>query len=114
MVRLGKVHGHHMIDVQVTNAKLRRRAVGIVRDLVGTDEQEAARLLDAAGAEVKTAALMGIAGLGATEARIALASSGGVLRRAIRAATGVPRPGASATGLPTHGPGGSVGTHQTG
>ena len=32
MVRLGKVHGNRMIDVTVTNRRLRRRAEGIVAE----------------------------------------------------------------------------------
>ncbi len=83
MVRLGKVHGNRMIDVAVTNAKLRRRAEGIVADLVGCDSVRAAALLDAADEEVKTAVLMGLAGIDADVARARLAASDGYLRRAL-------------------------------
>src|ERR687891_927204 len=38
MARLGRVFGNRMIDVAVTNGKLRARAAAIVRDLVGTDD----------------------------------------------------------------------------
>ncbi len=83
MVRLGKVHGNRMIDVAVTNAKLRRRAEGIVADVVGCDASTAAALLDAADDEVKTAVLMGLTGLDATAARAQLLEAGGYLRRAL-------------------------------
>lgn len=80
MVRLGRVHGNRMIDVAVTNAKLRRRAIGIVGDLAAVDAAEAERLLDASGLEVRTAVAMGRLGVGADEARQRLAASGGSLR----------------------------------
>jgi N-acetylmuramic acid 6-phosphate etherase len=83
MVRLGKVHGNRMIDVNVTNQKLRRRAVGIVADLVGCGEGAAADLLDAADEEVKTAVLMGLADVDAATARARLDAADGFLRRAI-------------------------------
>ena len=48
MVRLGKVRGNLMIDVRATNAKLRDRAIRLVRELRGCGYDEArARLVDA-------------------------------------------------------------------
>ncbi|WP_231987529.1 N-acetylmuramic acid 6-phosphate etherase, partial [Mycobacterium sp. E2238] len=47
MVALGKVYGPRMVDVRATNAKLRRRAVRIVRDAAGVDEETAAAALSA-------------------------------------------------------------------
>lgn len=49
MVRLGKVYGNLMIDVQPTNSKLRARAVRIVREATGADEATAAQALAAGG-----------------------------------------------------------------
>jgi N-acetylmuramic acid 6-phosphate etherase len=86
MVRLGKVHGNRMIDVSVSNQKLRSRAEGIVADLVGCDPETAAGLLDAADQEVKTAVLMGLAGVDAQAARARLEAAGGVLARALEGA----------------------------
>lgn len=83
MIRLGKVHGNRMIDVIVTNRKLRARAIGIVADLTGCDSARAAALLEAAGDEVKTAVLMGLGGYDAPSARARLATAGGVLREAL-------------------------------
>ena len=83
MVRLGKVHGNRMIDVAVTNAKLRQRAEGIVADLVSCEPGVAADLLDAADEEVKTAVLMGLTGLDATAARARLTAARGYLRAAL-------------------------------
>lgn len=45
MVRMGKVAGNLMIDVQATNAKLRDRAVRILQDLTGAPRDEAERAL---------------------------------------------------------------------
>jgi N-acetylmuramic acid 6-phosphate etherase len=45
MVRVGKVMSNLMVDVQPTNEKLRARAVRIVRDLTGADEQTAGQAL---------------------------------------------------------------------
>ncbi len=83
MVRLGKVHGNRMVDVSVSNTKLRGRAEGIVADLVGCERAAAADLLDAADEEVKTAVLMGLAGVDAREARARLQAADGYLRKAL-------------------------------
>ncbi len=49
MVRLGHVEAGRMTKLRPTNAKLQRRAVGIVSDLLGIDRSKAARRLKAAG-----------------------------------------------------------------
>ncbi len=41
MVRYGKVYGNRMIDVAVTNDKLRDRALRIIGDLTELNRQEA-------------------------------------------------------------------------
>jgi N-acetylmuramic acid 6-phosphate etherase len=86
---LGKVYGNLMVDLRATNAKLRARAERIVRRLVPqAGEDGAARLLAAAGGDVKVAVLMGRRGLTPGEAGAALAQAGGCLRRALDAAGG--------------------------
>jgi N-acetylmuramic acid 6-phosphate etherase/N-acetylglucosamine-6-phosphate deacetylase len=55
MIRLGKTLGPYMVDVRATNAKLRRRAVGIVAAVAGVDEAAAAAALSGAGGEVRAA-----------------------------------------------------------
>jgi N-acetylmuramic acid 6-phosphate etherase len=72
-----------MIDVAVSNRKLRARAEGIVADLVGGDAQVAADLLDGADLEVKTAVLMGLADIDAATARARLEAADGYLRQAL-------------------------------
>ena len=83
MVRLGKVYGNLMVDVQPTNAKLRQRAVRIVAASSAVGQAEAENLLIAAGWRVKTAVVMGLAGVSAAEAEARLRRAGGHVRRAL-------------------------------
>ncbi len=57
-VHLGKVHDNLMVDVRATNAKLRDRAARIVAELTGLGRDECFALLDEAGGNAKTAAVM--------------------------------------------------------
>ena len=85
MVRLGKTYGNLMVDVQPTNQKLRARAVRIVREATGIDEQEAVRALERAGGEVKTAIVSILLGVPPRAARERLAQTGGRVRDALGA-----------------------------
>src|SRR4051812_43439852 len=80
---LGKVYGPRMVDVRATNAKLRRRAVRIVRDAAGVDERTAEAALTAADGHAKTAIVALLAGVGAGEAAARLARAGGKVRAAV-------------------------------
>ena len=88
MIRLGKTYRNRMVDLIVTNAKLRARAERLVAELGETPIEIAALTLDAAGGEVKTAIAMARCGFDAQEARAALAVSNGrlapILERASR------------------------------
>ncbi len=55
MVRLGKVARNLMIDLNPANAKLRLRAIRIVRELTGAEEPRCQEVLEASGWVVKTA-----------------------------------------------------------
>jgi N-acetylmuramic acid 6-phosphate etherase len=55
MVRLGKVLGNLMVDLNPSNVKLRDRAVRIVRELTGADADAARKALVASGWVVKRA-----------------------------------------------------------
>ncbi|MCB9914353.1 MAG: N-acetylmuramic acid 6-phosphate etherase [Planctomycetes bacterium] len=84
MVRLGKVHGNRMVDVNTRgNAKLRDRGLRLVEELAGVTRDAAGEWLDAAEGSVKLAVLMARRGLGASEARAALQRAEGSLRRAL-------------------------------
>ena len=54
-IRLGYVWGNLMVNVQPKNVKLRDRAVRIVAAATGVPSEEAAKLLSAAGDNVRTA-----------------------------------------------------------
>ncbi len=83
MVRLGKVFGNLMVDLQVTCEKLRDRGERILIEMLGFERAEASTLLEAAGGHVKTALVMGQAGIDAAEARARLDRAGGVVSRAL-------------------------------
>jgi len=80
MIRLKKVFGPYMVDVKLTSAKLRDRALRMVEALVGVDRAGAQKLLEASGDHVKTAVVMGRLGLSREKARRRLSEAGGDLR----------------------------------
>ncbi|WP_350348987.1 N-acetylmuramic acid 6-phosphate etherase [Agromyces sp. G08B096] len=84
MVRLGKVHGNLMVEVQATNDKLRARAERIVMLATGVDAEAAAAALAATDGSVKAAILVTLTGVAPHLARAALEREDGVLRDAIR------------------------------
>ena len=83
MIALGKAYGPRMVDVRLTNAKVRRRAVRIVRDAAGVDEEAAAAALAAAGGHAKTAIVALLAGVDAAEAAVRLDRARGHVRDAL-------------------------------
>jgi N-acetylmuramic acid 6-phosphate etherase len=83
MVRLGRTYGNLMIDVRVTNEKLRDRARRIVAQAAGAELDEAAAALSAAGDDAKLAVAMLRLELEADEARERLSAAVGHLRRAL-------------------------------
>ncbi|PSR14830.1 N-acetylmuramic acid 6-phosphate etherase [filamentous cyanobacterium CCP3] len=85
MVRLGKVYGNRMVDVAVTNTKLRDRALRILCDLTDLDRAAAADLLDRSHQQVKLALMMHLGRLDAAAATKRLAQHGGHLRRSLEA-----------------------------
>lgn len=63
MVRLGRVHGDLMLDVVAANAKLRARAAGIVAEIAGCSDAEAASALTACGGNARAAIVHLVLGL---------------------------------------------------
>lgn len=63
MVKLGKVYGNRMVDVAVSNSKLRDRSLRILQDLTDLNRKEANDLLERSGKRVKLALLMHWTGL---------------------------------------------------
>jgi N-acetylmuramic acid 6-phosphate etherase len=83
MIRLGKTFGNLMVDVQATNYKLQQRALSIVRQATGLDQDAARTLLETSGGEVKTAILASRAGISPQLARERLAAHDHILRSAL-------------------------------
>lgn len=83
-VRLGKVYGNRMVDLQPRSAKLRARALRLVGELGGVTEGVAARLLAAAGGGAKPAIVMARLGVSPREAARRLAGARGFLGRALK------------------------------
>jgi N-acetylmuramic acid 6-phosphate etherase len=86
MVRLGRVFSNLMIQVQLTNTKLRRRAEGILMESTGVTVQQARKALRQANHSLPVAILMLARGVNRTEALKSLQSgpsTGGVVRRAL-------------------------------
>ncbi len=83
MARSGKVYGNLMVDLQVTNEKLARRACRIVQQMTGVDETTAKSLLAAANNSTKVAIVMQRRGVDAETARELLQQANGFLRAVI-------------------------------
>ena len=83
MVRLGKVYGNRMVDVAVTNKKLRDRARRILQDITGLQPEPAEVLLERSGKSVKLALLMHWTGLEPEAGQRLLAEHQGDLRASI-------------------------------
>ncbi len=88
MVRLGKVYGNRMVDVAVTNHKLRDRALRILQDLTGLSREAAGFLLERSGKWVKLALLMHWTDLSKEEGSKLLAEHQGNLRAAVESYQG--------------------------
>ncbi len=82
-IRMGYVYGNLMVNVTPTNAKLLDRARRIVSQACGIPIERAATLLEAAGDSVRTAIVMGKAGVGREEAERRLAEAGGRVSAAL-------------------------------
>jgi N-acetylmuramic acid 6-phosphate etherase len=85
MVRLGKTYGNLMVDLRVTNAKLRDRALRIVERVTGASRRDAEIALELSGLDVKIAIVMLGASSSVDEAAVRLAAHGGRLREALEA-----------------------------
>jgi N-acetylmuramic acid 6-phosphate etherase len=84
-VRLNKVYGNLMVDVQTTNAKLKARAVRIVAEAVACNETLAQQLLGQCDGEVKAAIVVGRKRVAPAVARTLLLTHDGSVRDALAA-----------------------------
>lgn len=83
MIRTGCVLGNLMVNVQVRNEKLARRAERIVREVTGCGPEEAREALAAAGSDVRLAILMRERHLERADAARLLDAQGDNLRKAL-------------------------------
>jgi N-acetylmuramic acid 6-phosphate etherase len=84
-VRLNKVYGNLMVDVQATNEKLRARSVSIVAQACRCKLEHAAQLLQDADGEVKAAIVAECKSVSPHVARTLLFTHDGSVRRALAA-----------------------------
>ncbi|MGY5958616.1 N-acetylmuramic acid 6-phosphate etherase [Kosakonia sp. BK9b] len=83
MIRSGKVYGNLMVDVEATNQKLVQRQINIVMQATDCDKQTAAQALEACKGHCKTAIVMVLGQLSATQAAQLLQDNGGFIRQAL-------------------------------
>jgi N-acetylmuramic acid 6-phosphate etherase len=83
MVRLGHVYENLMIDVALTNEKLRQRGLRILADASGADPSSAEHALRQSGHNLRVALTMLKTGADAKSARTRLALAKGNLRQAL-------------------------------
>jgi N-acetylmuramic acid 6-phosphate etherase len=92
MILLGRVHRGLMVDVQVLNEKLMRRAETMLHRLTGRDQGEVRDALKRADGSVKLAVLL-LHGCAVPEATQLLDRTGGKLRAALELARKTPERG---------------------
>ncbi len=77
MIRLGKVYGNRMVDMQASNEKLRLRAVRMVSEAAGCSEDAAISRLDDCKYNVKLAVAAQLLNCSCEQAALELDASGG-------------------------------------
>jgi N-acetylmuramic acid 6-phosphate etherase len=85
MIKIGKVYGNLMVDVQMTNEKLRKRAENIVKTATGASDEEASTALAEQHNNTKAAILQIMTGLKGNEVLQLLEKHSGHLRDAVSA-----------------------------
>lgn len=84
MIRMGKVYGNLMVNVQATNHKLKERVKRIIMEVTGVSYDEAEKLSVLADGDAKTAILMRLTGTSREEANRLLKLTKGRIREAIQ------------------------------
>ncbi len=83
MIKIGKTYGNIMVDLQLTNAKLKERAKQILIDISGCDYNRASELLKITKGNVKSALVMEIASTDYDSAIDVLKKNKGIVKNAI-------------------------------
>jgi len=84
MIKIGKVYGNLMVDVEATNEKLVERQKKIVMEATECTREEAENALNQVEGHCKTAILMILGGLEPNEAKELLAEKNGFIREALK------------------------------
>jgi N-acetylmuramic acid 6-phosphate etherase len=87
MVKMGKVYGNLMVDLNATNNKLKDRSQRIVIQITGLSRAKAVKLLKEAEGKVKAAIVMHFRKVNLHEALAILDQCGQSLRKAIKEST---------------------------
>ena len=83
MVRLGNVFGHWMVNVQMSNAKLKSRGMRILMEATGRGEEECRAAVSESGGDLRIAMVMVLAGVEAESARSRLLAHNWNLRQTL-------------------------------
>lgn len=83
MIGLGKTYGNLMVDLQVSNEKLRDRALRIIQAATKCDNLSASKALDESGDQVKVAIVMLLLGITRAEAEKQLVAADSRIRKVI-------------------------------
>jgi len=81
MIRLGMTYSNWMINVTMTNTKLRTRGVQMLCEILGVSNDEAQKLAERSGGRLKAAVVMGATGCSLKDAEERLAAGNGNLRK---------------------------------
>ena len=81
MIRLGMTYSNWMINVTMTNTKLRTRGVHMLCEILGVNLDEAQELAERSGGRLKVAVVMGATGCSRKDAEERLAAGNGNLRK---------------------------------
>jgi len=84
MILLGKAYDNLMVDVHVSNQKLKERAIGIIRKITGVSYEMASEALEKADLQVKTAIVMIKTNTTKQEAEQLLVEANGYVKTAIQ------------------------------
>ena len=82
MIKIGKTYKNYMIDLQISNAKLRERAIRFVKEITGADEKTAENAL-MQSKSVKIACVMIAKNCSYSQAKKLLSQQNGILRKVI-------------------------------
>ncbi len=83
MIKMGKVYGNMMVDLQMNSKKLIERSKRTLMIVTGVDYETAKKYLESAGGHVKTAIVMIEAKVSKEEAEKLLKDADGMVRKAI-------------------------------